>query len=61
MYYKKKKHNKYKKSNYKNIVPLKGKNYIIDSKGQKQFWLRERVPKKLFKVLRFKFNFVHKR
>ncbi len=38
MYYKKKKHNKYKKSNYKNIITLKGKNLTIKniSKPKKQ-------------------------
>lgn len=57
MYYKKKKYSKF--NNNKNI-PLKGKNYIIDNKGQKRFWLKERVPKKLFNLLRFKFNIAHK-
>jgi hypothetical protein len=63
MYYKKKKYSKYKKGgvNKRNIVPVKGKNYYIDSKGQKQFWLTKRVPKKLFNVLRLQFNFVHKK
>lgn len=63
MSYKKKKYSKYKKKgfNKRNIIPVKGKNYYIDHKGQKQFWLTKRVSKKMFNVLRLKFNFVHKR
>ena len=64
MYYKKKKYiknKKYNKINKRGIVPVKGKNYYIDSKGQKQFWLTKRVSKKQFKVLRLKFNFTYKR
>lgn len=58
MNYKKKKKIHFNK---KKKIPIKGKNYIIDSKGQKQFWLKERVSKKLFTLLRFKFNIAHKK
>ena len=58
MYYKKKK--KFHFKNNQKKLPVKGKNYIIDSKGRKHFWLRERVSKKQFNILRFKFNLVHK-
>lgn len=49
-----------KKNNYKSNIK-KNNNYIIDNKGQKRFWLKERVSRKEFKLLKFKFNFVHKR
>lgn len=56
MYYKKK-----KRIYKKNFTVVKGKNYYIDSKGQKHFWLKERVPRKVFNVLRLKFNIKHKK
>ena len=60
MYYKKKK--KYSKFKYNNNnIKSRGKNYIVDFKGQKHFWLKERVSKKQFNLLRFKFNIVHKK
>jgi hypothetical protein len=51
----------YKKKDYRNSIRGTNNNYIIDSKGRKKFWLRKRVSKKEFKLLKFKFNFVHKK
>lgn len=58
MYYKKKK-KKYIKNNYKNFTVVKGQNYAIDSEGKKHFWLKKRVSKKQFRILKLKFTVVH--
>lgn len=64
--------NKYQNNKYKHktkkhypLVDVKNintkNNFIIDANGKKKFWLKKRVPRKLFSVLRLKFNFIHQR
>lgn len=59
--------NKYKQKNKKHFQLIDAKsintknNFIIDANGKKKFWLKKRVPRKLFRVLRLKFNFIHQK
>lgn len=52
----------YKKGIKKDIIRYNSKeNYIIDSKGRKRFWLRTRVSKTLFNILRLKFDLKYRK